>query len=609
MLLYAVFALEALDPSGGIDQTLLAGVKGVTLCAHLDVHLAQRRARLEGVSTRAGHYTAVVLRMYSRLHLDNTATANRSNRRYHRRIIHTIDWLNEAKLRIFAAVMALAIVAAAASARAGGDNADVVAGPARKSAVEAPGYAPEDQTLFAPWLEVVAPGPERARRALGVLDRQFTFQQKIAFHPQYSPALLALLEELPPRQATLIRAPALYSRDNIPWAALPDGSHQVSVAGHPRETDYYYTVTRSYRSPESAETFAGAFALKPTKPSTNGAMTSVVGQLGGEVLLDTYGATAWVDVSAQALRRVYGDLKPPWDTVPGKFNHHDEAALARFKRDMPALYERIAHYLTVTNVVDEFDGADGPYVLFNLEGEIKPEALKPFANLHRFYQRVIPAVRADSAITDENGRYWLRTRFEGGRFQTTFMNRAGLLVPFDEKYRPAGDGVALNRITSGRHYTTARVVTRRLGMTFGLDHLGFTAEYRRDGDTLAYRSRMNRVPDLIAPPVILEMINFVAGEFMRILAEGNGGLAATLSSRRLDGHLVHLRGGVTGEFSYSPTLEFLARIGDAIADEHDWNVRADERKLGEEFFKAFLKDFRAARGRILALDDKQAITN
>ncbi len=502
--------------------------------------------------------------------------------------------------------MAALMMAVGAPARASA-NADAVASPARKSAVEAPGYAPEDQTLFAPWLEVVPPGPQRARRALAALDRQFAFQQKILFHPQYSPALLALLEELPPRQATLIRAPALYSRDDIPWAALPDGSHQVSVAGQPRETDYYYTVTRGYRSPESAENFAGAFALKPAKPVTNGAMSSVVGQLGGEVLLDTYGATAWVDVSAQALRRVYGDLKLPWDTVPGKFNHHDDAALARFKRDMPALYERIAHYVTLTNVVDEFGGPDGPYVLFNLAGEIKPEALKPFANLYRFYRRVIPTVRADSAITDKEGRYWLRTRFEGGRFQSTFMNRAGLLVPFDEKYRPAGDGVALNRITSGRHYTTARVITRRLGMTFGLDNLGFTADYRRDGDTLAYQSRMNRVPDLIAPPVILEMMNFVAGEFMRALAEGNGGLAATLSSRRLDGQLVHLQGGVAGEFSYSPTLEFLARIGDAIADEHDWKVRADERKLGEELFKAFLKDFRAARSRIIALDDKHAI--
>jgi hypothetical protein len=37
MLLYAVLAVEALDASGGIDQSLLAGVKRVALRANLDV--------------------------------------------------------------------------------------------------------------------------------------------------------------------------------------------------------------------------------------------------------------------------------------------------------------------------------------------------------------------------------------------------------------------------------------------------------------------------------------------------------------------------------------------------------------------------------------------
>ncbi len=504
-----------------------------------------------------------------------------------------------------AAVAALFVALCGAASAGAGKDVPAAAG-AKKQAIEAPGYAREDQTMFAPALQVAPPGPHRAQRALAVLDRQFAVQQKITFHPQYSPALLALLEVLPPRQATLIRAPALYSREDIPWDLLPDGSHEVSVAGQPREADYYYTVMRNYRSPELAQNFSGAFALKPTKTQSNGTMSSVVGTLGGEILLDTYGVSAWVDVGAQMLRYVYGDLKPPWDSVPGKFNHHDAAVLARIKREMPAVYERITHYVTIANVVDEFDSPDGPYVLCNFEGEIKADSLKPFPDLHAFYQRVIPALRAESAIVDAQGRYWLRTRFEGGGFQTTFMNRAGLLVPFDDNYKPVGDGVALDKISYGSHRTTARVLTRRLGMTFGLANLGFTAEYRRDGETLAYRSSMNRVPDLIAPPVIHQMMHFVAGEFMRVLAEGTGGLTATLASRRLASGMVHLQGGMTGEFSYSPTLEFLARIGDAIAEEHDWKVRADERKLGEELFKAFLKDFRNARPQILALDDQKS---
>ncbi|MGH7865543.1 MAG: hypothetical protein ACREQB_11160, partial [Candidatus Binataceae bacterium] len=491
-----------------------------------------------------------------------------------------------------------------AGAEAGGGPPAVGAG---ETAAHAPGYAPQGETIFAPALQVVGPGQRRAQRAIATLNRQFAFQQKIAFHPQYSPALLALLEVLPPRQATLIRAPALYSRMDIPWDALTDGSHEVSVAGQARETDYYYTVARNYRSPQLAESFAGVFALKPTKPAANGTLSSVVGSLGGEILLDTYGPPAWVDVLAQALRYLYGDLKAPWDKAPGILNHHDDAALARFTRDMPALYERITHYVTVTNVVDEFDSRDGPFVLYNFEGAIKPDSLKPFPNLYLFYQRVLTRLRSQSDITDSTGRYWLRTRFDGGRFQTTFMTRAGLLVPFDGEYKPAGDGVALNQVSHGSHRTTAKVVTRRWGMTFGLANLGFTAEYRRDGDSLAYRSTMNRVPELIAPPVIHEMMHFVSGEFMRVLAEGNGGLTATLTSRRLAGDLVHLKGGFTGEFSYSPTLEFLAQIGDSMAEEHDWKVRADERRLGEELFNAFVKDYRNARPRILALDDPPAM--
>jgi hypothetical protein len=269
---------------------------------------------------------------------------------------------------------------------------------------------------------------------------------------------------------------------------------------------------------------------------------------------------------------------------------------------MPALYERVTHYVTFRNLVDEFDSPEGPYVLVNLDLEINEDALKPFQHLYKFYRRVMPTLRAESEMYEDRGRYWLRTRFEKGRLRATILNRAGLLCTYDENYRPAGTCIAPDRLRAGQHHTTARVTTRRLGMTFGIDDLGFTAEYRRDGDAIGYRSRMNRVPNLVAPPVIHEMVQLIAGEFMRVLAEGNGGLTAAFGSRALNGQMFHLEGAFSGEFHYSPALELLARVGDAIADAHNRNVRADERRLGEELFVAFLKDFRNARERMLALD-------
>jgi len=46
----------------------------------------------------------------------------------------------------------------------------------------------------------------------------------------------------------------------------------------------------------------------------------------------------------------------------------------------------------------------------------------------------------------------------------------------------------------------------------------------------------------------------------------------------------------------------LARIGDAIAKEHNQKVRAEERAFGEELFDAFVADYNDARPAILALD-------
>ena len=59
-LFHAVFALKALDPAGGIDQALLAGIEGMTIRAHLNVDFRQSGARFEGVAARAGYNATAV---------------------------------------------------------------------------------------------------------------------------------------------------------------------------------------------------------------------------------------------------------------------------------------------------------------------------------------------------------------------------------------------------------------------------------------------------------------------------------------------------------------------------------------------------------------------
>ncbi|MHB8382384.1 MAG: hypothetical protein ACYDC3_08625 [Candidatus Binataceae bacterium] len=471
--------------------------------------------------------------------------------------------------------------------------------------VTAPGFAPDSETLFAPIVELAPPGADRARRAIANFDRQLAFQRAISFHPKLDNALLRLVAKMPPRESTLIRASALYSQDDIPWQTLKNGAHQISVSGAPKSGDYFYRLTNKYVSPEVPEHMAGQFTVTPiAAPNTR--TTSVNGMLGGELLMDTYPASAVVDLMGAALRQVHGDLKAPWDTAPGEFNHHDRAAIARFHREMPALAAKLDHYLIFHNVLDEFDAPGGPIVLFNADVEVRMDALKIYPKLYEFYSRVAPMLVAESAIQDSAGNYWMITRFDRGRMHLTFMDRNGLLAPFDKNFRPAGESVALENVAHGGYRTEASVRVFRLGMAFGLDKLGFTTDYRRDGNSIVAMNTMNEVPELVAPPGIHKVIDLIAGEFLRVMAQGNGGLASTFASRRIDDGLDRYTLGFTGEFEYSPTLEFLARVGDRIADEHNEAVRIEERKFGEELFDAFASDYNNARQRILALDSEQA---
>jgi hypothetical protein len=498
-----------------------------------------------------------------------------------------------------------ALAAPARSSTAPSAAATTVAAPS-PAPVPRAGFAPDSETLFAPVVVLAPPGPDRAARATAILDRQLSFQRKISFHPVLGVPLQKVVDQLPPRQSTLIRAAALYSRPDIPWSKLSDGTHLIAVDGRPDGSDFSYTLAAKYSSPEEPERMAGVFALRPAAQSPNAAVGSVIGSLGGELMMDTYGAEAAVDSAAVGLREVHGDLKPPWDTAPGKFNHHDAAALARFHRDMPALAARLDHYLKFDNVLDEFAGGGDPVVLFNLDAEVRADALKAYPHLYKFYAGLAQAVTAESAVYDPRGNCWLKTSFDRGHIRTIFMLRRGMLTPFNARLEPAGDPVAIETLRRGAHRAESSVHVHSLGMTFGLEHIGFDAQYTRDDNSVALTSRMSEVPDLVAPPVIHGMMQYLAGEFLRVLAQGHGGMQGSFTSKRQGDGEFRLAAGISAEFDYSPTLEFLARIGDAIADAHNDQVRAEERKFGEELFDAFVTDYNNARPAIVALDRESA---
>jgi len=67
--LHAVFALEAFNASGGIDQALLSGVERMAIRAHFDTDFRQGGTRFEGVAARASNQAAAVLGMDFSFHL------------------------------------------------------------------------------------------------------------------------------------------------------------------------------------------------------------------------------------------------------------------------------------------------------------------------------------------------------------------------------------------------------------------------------------------------------------------------------------------------------------------------------------------------------------
>ena len=464
------------------------------------------------------------------------------------------------------------------------------------------GFASDDRTLFAPIVDLAPPGPARASRAIEILNRQLDFQRKISFHPTLAPALQDVLDLLPPRQSTMIRAAALYAKPSIPWRDEPDGTHQICVAGRPSDGEYLYALSPGRQRPEEPTQFSGVFGLKPGADSSPTDISSVTGTLAGELMIDTFGLGGLVDAVADAIREVHGDLRPPWDSSPGAFNHHDRAALDKFHRQMPHFAAKFDHYFKFNNLLDEFNSPAGPVVLLNVDAEVRQDALRKYPLLYDFYRKVVPAVTAKSEIVDSHGNFWVREVFDHGRIHFTMMIRGGLLTPFNAAMQPAGDGIALNRIARGGYRTVSSAQVTSLAMNFGLANVVFATDYRRDLGSVTFVNRMDAVPQMIAPPGVHQVMDLIAGDFLRALATASGGMNVSLSSRMLPSGMYDFSGGVTAQLNYSPALELLARIGDAIANRHNDQVRAEERAFGEELFDAFVADYNDARGAIVALD-------
>jgi hypothetical protein len=471
--------------------------------------------------------------------------------------------------------------------------------------VPAPGFSAPDESIFNTVLALAPPGPSRAQRSLAIADRQLDFQGKIWLHPEFSPPVRKLLDQLPPRQATLIRAASLYSRKDIAWTELPEKAHQVSVIGQPAQEGYLYELTTKFQTPELPFHLVGAFTLKPGPGSVDGDIRAVDGQVSGDLLTDTYGASGALAFSAALLRFIHGDLRAPWDTQLGMFNHHDRAILDRFHNDLPNFSAKLEHYLKFRNVLDEFSGSGDPVVLFNLDAELQTNSLKPFPQLDQFYRSIAPSVVAKTVVTDSQGNRWFETQFNRGRMRTIFMVRRGLLTPFNEAYQAAAEGVDLTQPGHGIYYTRTSVTLTRLGLTFGLKDLSFATNFRSGPDTVETVSTMEAVPTLVAPPGIHKIIDLIAGEFLRVLAQGDGGFRATFSSRPEGTGLYRWTGSANAEFSYAPALELLARVGDSVADAHSAEVKREERQLGQELFDAFMTDYNDSRPKLLALDGVQ----
>ncbi|HLH77893.1 MAG TPA: hypothetical protein VKV28_13910 [Candidatus Binataceae bacterium] len=453
--------------------------------------------------------------------------------------------------------------------------------------------------MFTPLLGLGPPGNPKA--ALAVIDSLLVLQRELLLHPAISPRLMLVEDSLPARQSTLLRAAALYADPKVRWQLMVPDTHYISARGYPEGTDFLYDIAPNPGPPRQPREYTGTFALTPATPVIDGMPDSVIARLEGALYLSDFNPTQALTVIAGALREIYGRLTPPWDSAPGVFNDHDRAAMARLGRDLPTLRGEIERDFAIGNLLDEFADRQGPYVLVNLDIKIRGTALTDYPHLRRFYQRLTARVEGYCDVTDTADRRWLHLGFDLGHFYVVFMLRDGRPVPFDEQMHPAGPPLDLTERTSGRFQTTTSLWVNRLGVKLGIGELRYASSFDAHDGQLSIRSRMTEEPEILAPPGIHALIMLMAGRFMRTLAQGSHGRGASAyldATPQPQGMM--LSGGMAGEFEYSPALEIIARVGDAIVAANDDQVRADERGLLGRLLGAADRDYRRARPRLLS---------
>ncbi len=457
------------------------------------------------------------------------------------------------------------------------------------------GFAPLTQNLFHPLLSLAPGQPERA---LAAYEDFFALERRMVVHPKLSPELQGLIDRLPPPEMLPIEADALYTSAAIPWQTGPPEVHYLTIAGHPINADFVYSLTHVEDPPQEPGQLAVTISLRPAGEPDQ----SVVANSKVELYFSSLAAPAnMTSLVADSLAEIYGTLAPPWDEHPGVFNGHDRAAMARFARDMPALSARVDHYFRINNLIDEFSNAAGPWVLFNLDAEIRDAALAPFPHLRAFYQAFANRVEAQSVTRDEQGRQWIRASFLRGRISLAFMLRRGMLTPMNDRLEPAGAPMTLEQVAARTFHTDSSVSEQGFGLRFGLEGIRFVTAYSNRNGKIRFDGSLTDVPHLIAPPIMRPLTMLLAGQFMQTLAKGNAGRGISTSFTALPDP----RGGTmvgasfSAEFRNSAALAFIARLAGAIRPANSSEVRAEERRLAGEFFTALDADYARARPALL----------
>lgn len=378
----------------------------------------------------------------------------------------------------------------------------------------------------------------------------------------------------------------------------PPNVHFLAVDGHPEGATYVYTLSNRSDPPHQPGHLEAVFRVIRQPPEGPPPVKSITAELNGSLYVsDALVPVRGMDAALGFEREIYGTLAPPWDEKPGVFNRHDRAALARLQRDLPATSERLEHYLKIHNLLDEFAGPSGPWVLFNFDAEVREAALAPFPHLHAFWREVAGRVDAQTVVRDETGRRWLLSGFHRGRITLTFILRGGMLAPMDAKMEPAGAPLPIEQIRAGRFYTESAVSVQRFGMRFGLSGIRFVTAYvNRDG-AIRFDSHMTTVPRLVAPPIIHRLTILLAGEFLETIARGNGGRGVAISLSALPGPQggTMLAESLSAELRNASALALLARMAAAFAPAYGEQVREEQRRLTAEFFDAFESDYRRSR--------------